>query len=411
MKRTIPFFLLVILTFSCGGSKELNNENGNGTNGGGCVNTPGVFGILSEGTCGLNLDQDSAVGDYSHNGGQITLSSSNDNCEGSMSQAATATVAAHNQDAGWFVQWGTFSKANGVKDMSAYANGGLAFCVKTPVDLVVGIRSNDVIAGEEGSKILLSQVVDIDNQWHNDVIIPMACFTGPEPDMASLDRIKVFFNAASCQETGGTAGTSRTFLFDNIRWLKNIDPGLEGICDAHYGIFSETYPGLQLDVDGKLGAYWGGGGSISMDEDQSDRCEGAESIKATLDVGATREWAGLFFQWGMFDTTTTRDMSSYANGSLDFCIKTPVDLEIGIRSQNVPAGYERSKVLLSDLGITPDGDTWQDVSISIADHFSGPSPKADLSRMKVFFNLASSQSTGGTGGEVTVGVDHIRWSK
>jgi hypothetical protein len=104
-------------------------------------------------------------------------------------------------------------------------------------------------------------------------------------------------------------------------------------------------------------------------------------------------------------------MTSYAGGSLRFWVRSTVDLEVGIRSGDVTAGRERSKVLLSRSTAWRPSDQWQRACIPLA-LLVGPNPKADLSRIKVLVVVAVSERTGGTGGvPVDVWLDDVRWEQ
>lgn len=186
--------------------------------------------------------------------------------------------------------------------------------------------------------------------------------------------------------------------------------------DQELGIYSETASQrLTPDVDSYIGTIQGGGGTWSnFVDDNNEKIDGGISKRMTVSVdGSQGQWAGWLVQWGVNGSpeTESKDMSAFEGGTLTFWVKTTVNLEIGIRSSNVSPGTETSKVYLSNYPpFTPNG-TWQKVSIPLS-NFTGSPPKADLSKIKIFFVVASNTLSGGTGGNpATFWVDDIRWEK
>ena len=182
-----------------------------------------------------------------------------------------------------------------------------------------------------------------------------------------------------------------------------------------FGILSETAPaGLQLDVDSFLGIFQGAGGTLTnLHQDLNDHVEGKASLSATVNVDADQnQYAGWFVSAGTLaqasDNTVVRNMSSFSHGRIVFWIKSPVDLIVGIRSGNVASGTETSKLDLSDLSPGFADECWHRMCVPL-DAFEGPPKDADLSRIKVFFVIASSADTGGTDGSRTFLVDDVRW--
>ena len=182
-----------------------------------------------------------------------------------------------------------------------------------------------------------------------------------------------------------------------------------------FGIYTERpIPKVIPDSTGFVGIYYGGGGTFDEFVDDTDEFkEGEMSKRSTMTVGSGGPWAGWFVQHGKDGTpdSSTKDMSSFAGGHLRFWVKSPIDLLVGIRSGNVRAGQERSTVLLSSYDSFSPDNQWHQVSIPLSD-FVGPSPKADLSQIKIFFNVASNAASGGTGGSPkTFWIDDIVWAK
>jgi hypothetical protein len=108
--------------------------------------------------------------------------------------------------------------------------------------------------------------------------------------------------------------------------------------------------------------------------------------------------------------TFTRDMRFFDGGTLRFVIKSEVDdLVVSTRSGDVEAGTEHSIRLSSVSGF--EVGSWVELSIPLVQFTDPPpgKPKADLSQIKIFFNIASSQESGGTDGEQSFWVDNVRW--
>ena len=183
--------------------------------------------------------------------------------------------------------------------------------------------------------------------------------------------------------------------------------------DTGLGIYSESGQRLQPDVDVFIGTFSGGGAVLrEVARDTRVRAEGKESLRTTVSASGPG-FAGWYVAWGpgarAGDDGYTRDLSAYAGGSLKLSVRSPVDLEVGVRSGNVPAGVESSKSALSRaVGFAP-GPGWQRLCIPLA-RFAGPAPGADLGRVKVLFVVAVSPASGGTGGaDATFWIDDVRW--
>jgi hypothetical protein len=187
------------------------------------------------------------------------------------------------------------------------------------------------------------------------------------------------------------------------------------VCNStSFGIYSEgEHCKILLDQNSFLGMYSGGGARvIEFKDDPNEKWEGDFSKKMTINVAPTGQWAGWFIMYGVEGTpdSHTRDMLLFKGGSLRFCIKSEIhDLVVSIRSGNVGAGSEYN-VLLSEFPEFKVGE-WVEISIPIV-RFTDPppgNPKADLSQLKILFNIASSQQSDGTNGTQSFWIDNVRW--
>jgi hypothetical protein len=177
------------------------------------------------------------------------------------------------------------------------------------------------------------------------------------------------------------------------------------------GVYSETPPMLTPDVQTFFGTFFGLGATLTdFRRDTDTKVEGTESLRATVNASGDG-FAGWFISWGdasrVANEQFTTNQTRFAGGSVRFAVRSPVDLEVGIRGANTPPGLETSKVLLSRLGFTP-GANWARLCLPLA-MVSGPSPLADLSRIKVLFVISTSHASRGTNGAVTFFVDDVRW--
>lgn len=181
-----------------------------------------------------------------------------------------------------------------------------------------------------------------------------------------------------------------------------------------FGVFSETIPGCILQdpvyfnpnaccIIGTDNDKFGS--SIQLFDDDGDKKEGLVSMKSEINVVGSGGWVCWFVHWGIEweREDIVIDMSKYVNGLLKFWIKTPIELEIGIRSGNISPGSEKSKVYLSNY-CTID-NKWHEVSIPLS-AFKNKDYRLDFTKIKIFFNVAKEGSTGGT---VYFGVDNVRW--
>ncbi len=195
---------------------------------------------------------------------------------------------------------------------------------------------------------------------------------------------------------------------EKIVFQSNRAETTDGDC---FHVYSETgsEPKCHFEVNCDIGAY----GELEeggLDEtDLGCVCEGNLCMQAKINLHQ-EEHAGWFVRAGTLENHQTRDMSGFENGCLIFCLKSPVDLGVGIRSSDIPEGEEESKIKLSELGILPD-DRCREIIIPL-DEFKSRDDRLDFSQIEVLFNIYSDQTTGGTGGQnVIFYVDSIQWCR
>lgn len=445
------------------------------------ANIAATYGIVSETVAGVTLGTD--AGFFPYTGGGATINTSNDTGdfrEGTFSVKTDLTVGGGGQYAGWAVEWTQTSSL----DMNEYFDGSLRFWFKGPSqlqnDLQVGIRSSNVAAGAETSKVSLKNYTTFDNTWRA-VVIPIEDFAGLSPK-ADLSRTRVLVNFLVANNSGG----SRTFWVDNIRWdtkkpgalakiavspnpvtvplstkrvfnargldangntvdiwptwsktgsIGNIAPAqglsttLTAAASAANGSITATDQSISsttlvsvanivfnnsfnvysdLGPGGFVGASQGGTGSnMALNELTGTPPEGSKFMRATMTVGNTAGQTDGFALWFVEEPSGTRFLHFFSNGYLQFYVKTPVDLQVAIRSANIPAGSELSKVRLSDFGVPLDNN-YQKVVIPL-DYFKQLDPRLDFDNMKTFFAIGGIATQIGTVSNTVFDVDDVKW--
>lgn len=134
--------------------------------------------------------------------------------------------------------------------------------------------------------------------------------------------------------------------------------------------------------------------------------EGQNSLEVAFSVGSAG-WAGLFFEVGSLGGTESEDLSAFSAGELTFWIRSNVDVEIGMRSANIAAGTEDSKVWIEEGYATLTGE-WQEVVIPIED-FQVLEPELCLQEMVVLFVASFVGPHYGSATSGTIWLDDIRW--
>jgi hypothetical protein len=165
-----------------------------------------------------------------------------------------------------------------------------------------------------------------------------------------------------------------------------------------YSIYNDSFA---TDLDAP-GTFKGGGDAITLVADTTESSEGAQSFKATFSI-TEGGWAGWYVS-----ASTTKDMSAYSSGHLQFDIKTAYDIQIGIRSDNINSVANTAKRYISSY-ITPNGTMFQSVSVPISD-FVSAQPGTDLSQMKDMFIASAIGDRIHAQTNKTFAIDNIRWT-
>jgi hypothetical protein len=233
-----------------------------------------------------------------------------------------------------------------------------------------------------------------------------AVCTGAEETTApawSVENNLGTFDPATGKETvftaGKTPGTGRiyatygcvrgetTVTVGNGSGTTTTNTGTGGGCGGgttsgwFYGLFSETFvvPGILLDTDssrfeggGCIGVWPDGNNTLLAEATQpGEMSEGTKALKCTVGI-----LGGWWIQFGSDDLPglsekdiiAARDMSSFANGSLKFDVRSSKDVLIKVswgRGDPLPNAY----YTLRELGVPCDGQ-WHSVSVPLS-RFTG----------------------------------------
>ena len=125
---------------------------------------------------------------------------------------------------GWSSIWGEGSQEKDpdwTLDLSAYEQGSMSFYIKSPVDLMVKIRSGKgrIPPGDQDSKFRLSDIGFrlTDSDWQH-VCVSLSAFKDKEPRL-NFSEMKELFSIVAEEETRGTEGNEVTILIDDLKWV------------------------------------------------------------------------------------------------------------------------------------------------------------------------------------------------
>lgn len=212
--------------------------------------------------------------------------------------------------------------------------------------------------------------------------------------------------------TGSGFGTISASLSDVTAGIEIAVKDNNGTVPADaYGVYSETDRlRLLIDVDSSIGVFSSDNATFDGDafaDITTDVQEGIYAKRTTVRVGTTDAYAGWFIQYGLMGSNDTINMDYYKNGYLKFWVKTPINLEVKIRSSDVDSDINQAKIFLSSISGFDNDNEWHEVAVPLSG-FSGVS----WNIIKEFFIISSVSDIDGTGGETkTFYVDHIRWTK
>ncbi len=135
--------------------------------------------------------------------------------------------------------------------------------------------------------------------------------------------------------------------------------------------------------------------------------EGKKFFRSNFTLLNSAGETDAFAVWFIQNPEIPSYMGGYENGYLSFFVKTNVNLEVSIRSENVEAPKNRAKAFLSEFGVPIDG-TWQEVIIPL-DYFKDKEPNLDFTQIKTFFSIGGTVGIDQVGVEHQFDVDNVRW--
>lgn len=221
----------------------------------------------------------------------------------------------------------------------------------------------------------------------------------------SLDPIGTISPSFGKSTVFRAASVGRAILTAEVSGFES-SAELRAVFPSPYVIFDD------FGVSDSLGTFDGGSGDIiGLDVvDDPEAPEGQNLLEVAFTVRETG-WAGLFFEEGNFGPDSVAYMCHFmSEGYLRFWIKSTVDVRIGIRSENIPAGGERSKVWLRSDGYANLQGEWEEVAIPLHD-FDELEQRLRCDQVAVFFMAAAEGRHYGNATSGTFKLDHIRWTK
>ncbi|OVE77090.1 hypothetical protein BVX98_03680, partial [bacterium F11] len=224
------------------------------------------------------------------------------------------------------------------RDFSMYDNGSLQFLFKGPSsdtslrdNLILGIRSGNVRAGFESSKVFLRDYVDFDDQWHG-VIVPLTHFTGAKP-LADLSRMKIYFNIAYVGSLDTNTEAERTVFLDNIRLVTENPGPLSEI---------RIYPSSDANPV-----------SVSVNERRKFRAVGLDDDKNEFDISPIWDFKGASI--GDLDPASG-PFTFFTAGS--FSLDGTIRASIGQIEGTVSVSVQQAPDDGSHVEVVKEGDQW-----------------------------------------------------
>lgn len=176
---------------------------------------------------------------------------------------------------------------------------------------------------------------------------------------------------------------------------------------APFGIYSETYPGVQHDYNAKIMTWSGAGADLKLYDDYVTPYEGVTSLIVEItnkDVG----WWGMGI--GHCDPTNLYslkpiNMVEYQNGHLRFAFKSTMnEIKVGVKSYN--EGAVNAQLSIKNYYFTND-NKWHEINIPFAD-FKAIDVNLFFTNIDYYFTLINTVS-----GDFSVGskccFDNVRW--
>ena len=162
---------------------------------------------------------------------------------------------------------------------------------------------------------------------------------------------------------------------------------------------------------GFAGTYHGSNDQIEMAMMTAiDAPEGQLVLQADFTV-TEQGWVGLYVEEGGAGGSEVVNLEDFLpQGHLRFSYRTYIDLQIGVRADNISAGSEASKLwLCEDAGGVNDG-AWHDISIPLSE-FWNRQQASRFDRMEVLLSVSILGEALGEGRSGSFWIDNVRWSR
>ncbi len=222
----------------------------------------GLYGGLGIIDSDLDADEDGEDDDGDGiNNSSVTLSTVTDEHPTNYTESLKASYSiVKNGWAGIFIQEGNADPGKGtvdetsVKDLSRFNDAYLNFWVKKPagVDLIIGMRSNNIPKTYEISKIKLSEYgIALDNGWH-EVNIAVDDFKIRDSRL-DLSNQKVFFAATVTGEQIGAPSDPDDTVYTGDLYFSNVRYARRKETPAALSVAIKKRSDNQVDPAGKIG--------------------------------------------------------------------------------------------------------------------------------------------------------------
>jgi hypothetical protein len=147
--------------------------------------------------------------------------------------------------------------------------------------------------------------------------------------------------------------------------------------------------------------------SMEIEELTGSPIEGDKFLRATFSLTNPGPGSDGFALWYVENAEFPRFMRDYENGFLRFHVKTPNDLLISIRSEQIDPDDNNAVYNLSELGV-PTDDTWQEVIIPLA-NFKTREPRLNFTEIRNFFTIGATAEMLGEVTDQVFDVDDVKW--
>ncbi|MCG3204696.1 MAG: hypothetical protein KCHDKBKB_01411 [Elusimicrobia bacterium] len=193
--------------------------------------------------------------------------------------------------------------------------------------------------------------------------------------------------------TQGISGSANVTVA-NITWTQSYNVYSDNGSGGSVGVYKGVHAGTNMTLSEQPGGVVG------------DPATFRRSLYTLVNNPGVQDAAAIWFT-NTDGNNGSRFMRYFENGYLSFWVRTSKDLQVAIRSANIPAGTEQSKFRLSELGI-PTDNTWQYVVIALSD-FKARQPNLDFDQIQTYFAIGAVSAHIGEVTNQVFDVDDVKW--